>query len=394
MTDNYIFKTNTKYEILTPTGFQRFSGVRQLVKSEHYYFTFSNGSFLKCSLTHNFIKNGESISATDLSVGDFVDGDNNSPVFILTKDVIKSDISLFDLVDVDNGNVFNVDGLVSHNCDFVSSGDTVIEPEILTFYKDTYVKEPIEKAGIDHNLWKWEYPDYNKSYMVVADVARGDASDYSTAQVIEIDTLTQVAEYKGKLETKDFGNFLVSLATDYNNALLVVENSNIGWATIQQVIDRGYGNLFYMSTDLKYVDVENQVTNKLYAQERGLVAGFSTTAKTRPLIISKLDDYFKEKAIIIHSSRLIDELFTFIWHGSRAEAMRGYNDDLVMAFSIGLWVRDTAIKLRQQGVDLTKQAINGIQTYTYSGVYGTANVDEDPWKMRVGDGFEDLSKWL
>jgi hypothetical protein len=136
------------------------------------------------------------------------------------------------------------------------------------------------------------------------------------------------------------------------------------------------------------------MTNKLYAQERGLVAGFSTTAKTRPLIISKLDDYFKEKAIIIHSSRLIDELFTFIWHGSRAEAMRGYNDDLVMAFSIGLWVRDTAIKLRQQGVDLTKQAINGIQTYTYSGVYGTANVDEDPWKMRVGDGFEDLSKWL
>ncbi len=280
------------------------------------------------------------------------------------------------------------------DCDFVSSGDTVIDPEVLTFYKDTYVKDPIEKAGIDHNLWKWEYPDYTKSYMVVADVARGDASDYSTAQVIEIDTLTQVAEYRGKLETKDFGNFLVSLATDYNNALLVVENSNIGWATIQQVIDRGYGNLFYMSTDLKYVDVENQMTNKLYAQERGLVAGFSTTAKTRPLIISKLDDYFKEKAIIIHSSRLIDELFTFIWHGSRAEAMRGYNDDLVMAFSIGLWVRDTAIKLRQQGVDLTKQAINGIQTYTYSGVYGTANVDEDPWKMRVGDGFEDLSKWL
>ena len=286
--------------------------------------------------------------------------------------------------------------LAAQECDvdFVSSGDTVIEPEILTFYRDTYVKDPIEKAGIDHNLWKWEYPDYNKSYMVVADVARGDASDYSTAQVIEIDTLTQVAEYRGKLETKDFGNFLVSLATDYNNALLVVENSNIGWATIQQVIDRGYGNLFYMSTDLKYVDVENQMTNKLYAQERGLVAGFSTTAKTRPLIISKLDDYFKEKAIIIHSSRLIDELFTFIWHGSRAEAMRGYNDDLVMAFSIGLWVRDTAIKLRQQGVDLTKQAINGIQTYTYSGVYGTANVDEDPWKMRVGDGFEDLSKWL
>jgi hypothetical protein len=39
---------------------------------------------------------------------------------------------------------------------------------------------------------------------------------------------------------------------------LVIENANIGWATIQQVIDRNYPNLYYMSKDLKYVDVEHQ----------------------------------------------------------------------------------------------------------------------------------------
>src|SRR5210317_2038148 len=63
------------------------------------------------------------------------------------------------------------------DCDFVSSGDTVIEPELLMFYKETYCQEPIEKGGIDGNLWKWEYPNFNKSYMVVADVARGDGGD-------------------------------------------------------------------------------------------------------------------------------------------------------------------------------------------------------------------------
>ena len=41
--------------------------------------------------------------------------------------------------------------------------------------------------------------------------------------------------------------------------------------------------LFYMSKDLKYVDVENQLTNKYRAQDKGLTAGFSTTSKTRPL---------------------------------------------------------------------------------------------------------------
>jgi hypothetical protein len=281
------------------------------------------------------------------------------------------------------------------DCDFVSSGETVIEPETLMFFKETYIQEPIEKGGFDGNLWKWEHADYSKSYMVVADVARGDGADYSTCHVIDIVNATQVAEYKGKVDTKDFGNFLVALSTEYNDALLVVENANIGWATIQQVIDRGYKNLFYMSKDLKYIDVENQMTNRYRAEDRGLVAGFSTTSKTRPLIISKLTDYFREKSVIVRSSRLIDELFTFIYMNGRAEAMKGYNDDLVMAFSIGLWVRDTALRLRQEGIDLTKSAVGGITSNTYNGIYGGGNtMDDNPWKMRVGDGFEDLSQWL
>jgi hypothetical protein len=281
------------------------------------------------------------------------------------------------------------------DCDFVSSGDTVIDPQLLTFYKETFVQEPIEKTGFDGNLWKWEYPNYNQAYMVVADVARGDGADYSTAQVIDIANSSQVAEYKGKLDTKDFGNFLVSLATDYNEALLVIENANIGWAVIQQVIDRGYKNLFYMSKDLKYVDVAHQMSNKFRAEERGMVAGFSTTSKTRPLIISKLDDYLREKSFTVRSNRLIDELFTFIWNGNRAEAMRGYNDDLVMALSIGLWVRDTALRLRQEGIDLTKQTLGGInQSVTDIGGFGgNSTFDTNPWQMQVGGQSEDLT-WL
>jgi len=281
------------------------------------------------------------------------------------------------------------------DCDFVSSGDTVIPPELLMFYKETYCIEPIEKGGFDGNLWKWQYPEYTKSYMVVADVARGDGSDYSAAHVIDVVNAEQVAEYKGKLDTKDFGNFLVTLSTEYNDALLVVENANVGWAAIQQVIDRGYKNLFYMSKDLKYVDVENQFTNRYRAEDKGMVAGFSTTSKTRPLIISKLDEYFKDKSVIIRSNRLIDELFTFIFMNGRAEAMRGYNDDLVMSFSIGLWVRDTALRLRQEGIDLTKRAIGGISSNSHDGIYGGGgSMGDNPWKMRVGDDFEDLSQWL
>lgn len=281
------------------------------------------------------------------------------------------------------------------DCDFVSSGDSVIEPQLLQFYKETYVQDPVEKGGFDGNLWRWEYPNYNKTYIVSADVSRGDSSDYSTAHVIDVEASAQVAEYRGKLDTKDFGNFLVSLATEYNNALLVIENANIGWAAIQQVLDRGYANLYYTSRDLKYVDVDNQLSNKYRSEDKSMVAGFSTTSRTRPLIISKLEEYVREKSIIIRSVRTIDELFTFIWNNGRAEAMRGYNDDLTMALAISLWVRDTSLRLRQEGIDLTKQAINSITSYTYSGVYGGNDMDNNPWQMNVGDGtIEDLSKWL
>ena len=179
--------------------------------------------------------------------------------------------------------------------------------------------------------------------------------------MIDVETVEQVAEYKGRMSTKDFGNMLVSISTEYNDALLIIENNNIGWATIQQVIDRDYPNLFYTSKDLQYIDVQHQMNNKYRAQERNMVAGFSTTMKTRPLIIAKLEEFFREESVVVRSNRLIDELFTFIYNNNRAEAMTGYNDDLVMSFAIGLWVRDTALRLRTEGIELTKKTLNRMQ---------------------------------
>jgi len=280
------------------------------------------------------------------------------------------------------------------DCDFVGSGDNVIDPQLLLWYKDTYVMDPIEKSGFDGNYWKWEHPNYNRQYLISADVARGDGSDYSTFQVIDIEDSSQVAEYRGKIETKDFGNFLTAVATEWNNALLVVENSNVGWAAIQQIIDRGYGNLFYMSNDLKYVDVEKQMSNKHYRDERQMVAGFSTTTKTRPLIISALDTYMTDKDILIRSNRLIDELFTFIWNNGKAEAMKGYNDDLTMALGIGLWIRNTALRLKQEGIDLTKQMLGSAKISQYQSVYTNNHLKKNPYEMDLGRGESENLHWL
>jgi hypothetical protein len=277
------------------------------------------------------------------------------------------------------------------DCDFSTSGNTVVSPEVITYYMQTYVQEPLEKRGFDGNLWIWEIPDYGKNYIVTADVARGDGTDYSAFHVLDIDTCRQVAEYKGQLTTKDYGNMLVAVATEYNDALLVVENANVGWATIQQVLDRGYKNLYYTyKSDV--LDSDRYLTKGYdLANKSDMVAGFTMSSKTRPLTISKMELYLREKSCIIRSKRLLEELYVFVWKNARPEAASGYNDDLIMSYCQGLWVRDTALRLRQAGIELSRMALSNIKS-TVS-VY-KPTTQTNPWKINTPNGGQEDMNWL
>jgi len=278
------------------------------------------------------------------------------------------------------------------DCDFISSGHTVIDGNLLAEYQSKCI-EPIERRGYDGSYWIWEYPDYAKDYIVVADVARGDSSDWSTFHVFDVEDVRQVAEYKGKLPPNDFGNMLVTVATEWNNALLAIENANIGWAAIQPALDRSYQNLHYTYRDDGYVDAEVQLRKNYDTQDKTkMVPGVTTSSRTRPLMISALEMYMREGTPIIRSKRLIQELFVFIWLNGKAQATTGYNDDLVMSFAIGLWLRDTALKLRQKGIDLNKQAMSQFRK-TDSVIYTGNSNQNDSWKWDTGFGSENLG-WL
>lgn len=279
------------------------------------------------------------------------------------------------------------------DCDFISSGHTVVDGPILKEYEDRCTP-PIEMRGFDQNYWIWEYPDYSKDYIIIADVARGDGNDFSAFHVIEVESVKQVAEYKGKIPPKEFGIMLHGVATEWNNGLLAIENANIGWAAIQPVLDRGYDNLFYTYKDDGYVDTEVQLQKGYDTIDKSkMVPGVSTTSRTRPLMISALKTYMLERAPIIRSKRLIDELWVFIWQNGKAQAQGGYNDDLTMSFCIGLWLRDTALKLRQQGIELNKRALNHVNKSS-NVIYTNRNSRSDAgWNWNPGDGDQDLT-WL
>jgi hypothetical protein len=279
------------------------------------------------------------------------------------------------------------------DCDFVSSGHTVVDGPLLLEY-DTRCEEPLERRGFDGNYWVWEYPDYAKDYTVVADVARGDGADFSTFQIFDVESVRQVAEYKGKIAPNDFGNMLVTVATEWNNALLAIENANIGWAAIQPALDRGYQNLHYTYKDDGYTDASVQLKKGYDMKDKSqMVPGVSTTSRTRPLMISALEMYMRQKTPAIRSKRLIQELLVFVWLNGKAQAQQGYNDDLVMAFAITLWLRDTALKLRQQGIDLNKRALSQFQKTNPVIYTGKIKPNDTGWNWNPGDGDQDLT-WL
>jgi len=278
------------------------------------------------------------------------------------------------------------------DCDFLASGDTVFEPTDLIFYEETYQKDPVERRGVDSNLWIWEPADYTKDYMVVADVARGDSADYSAFHVFEIESCTQVAEYKGKISPKDFGNVLVGIASEYNEALLVCENANIGWATIEQILEREYRNMYYSSTS--NMETVESYMNK-YERDK-LVPGFTMSARTRPLVIAKIIEYVRERAVTIQSKRLMAEMRVFVWKNGKPQAQTNYNDDLLIACATALYVRDTALRLRQQGMDLARAQLSSfgnLNSQNKAVMSSVGSRQDNPYIVKTNHGDEDVS-WL
>jgi len=172
---------------------------------------------------------------------------------------------------------------------------------------------------------------------------------------------------------------------------LVVENANIGWSTIEQIIERDYQN-FYYSSKSDQDTVESYMTK----MERGnLTPGFTMSMRTRPLVIAKMMDYVREKSVNIKSKRLLKEMRVFIWKNGKAQAQTNYNDDLVMAFATGLYVRDTALRLRQQGMDLSRANLSAINSLNnrQGAAYSVGNMQNNPYIVKTPDGEQDIS-WL
>ena len=138
--------------------------------------------------------------------------------------------------------------------------------------------------------------------------------------------------------------------------MIAVENNSIGWAVLDKLKENEYPNLYY-----SYKSSHDYVDPITAEGKANAIVGFSTTLKTRPLLIAKMEEFIRNKLITIYSRRLYNEMKTFIWNNSKPQAMKGYNDDLVMACAIGCWVKDMAFETSQKNLEYQKAFLNSMK---------------------------------
>ena len=150
---------------------------------------------------------------------------------------------------------------------------------------------------------------------------------------------------------------LNQVGREYGGCMVVVENNNVGYSVLDKLMEFGYPNVYHsIRSTHEYIEQYQAETRN------SAVPGFTTSMKTRPLIVAKLEEFIRNKLITIYSSRTTNEMKTFIWRNGKPQAMKGYNDDLIMALAIGCWVRDTALQVNARDLNYQKAFVSAIYT--------------------------------
>ena len=319
-----MFKPNSELKIETPDGFLHFKGIQKVIKRGKITLQLHSGETLTCSPNHRIkTTTGWKKSIEILYDDEIVCKDYNSKVF--HTEFEDGDFEYYDVIGVETGEFFS-NNILSHNCEFLGSTNTLIHPSVLS--KLTYIN-PTTKNGIKF----YKEPEKNHVYSITVDVSEGLGLDASTFVVIDCTQIPYevVATYAdSSISQLMFPTLLYNIATYYNEAAILVE-TNIG----SQVVN-------ILHQDLEY---ENVLMTKLNGRKGTTIGsdglarlGIKTTKITKRIGCANLKSIIENQKIILNDYDVIHELSTYVVDGSSYNAEDGYHDDLVMCLVLFAWL--------------------------------------------------------
>ena len=350
---------HTRYKIKTDSGFVGFDTiVTKTAKSVELLFT--DNTQLVCSLDHRVLMDGTFVRAATLRPGNMVSGKR-----LVTSTVVGEQL-LYDVVNSETS-TYLTNGIVSHNCSFLGSSNTLIagwKLQQLTF------KEPIESLSDKH--WSvYETPKPNNSYCMTVDVSEGLGQDYAVVSIFDVTAMPYklIAVYRNNLIQPVFLTEVAYKAgTHYNNAYALIENNSIGKIVADSLFfDFEYENLF-------------RTTNKHGETDIGFGGhqpGIRTTTKTKALGCAQLKSLIESNSLIVEDFTAVSELSTFAVKGKSYAAEKGKTDDVVMTLVLFAWFTAQPYFSDMFDVDVRKQ------------LRDTMDIDSNIGFMFIDDGITD-----
>ena len=228
-------------------------------------------------------------------------------------------------------------------CQFLGSGDNVFDSNVLDSIRVDMVKEPQSKF-MGGSIWIWKEPDIGKKYIMGVDVSRGDSEDFSTFEIMDFESREQVAEYIGKVPPDILAEICYKWGQMYNAFIVIDITGGMGVTTSRKLQELGYRDLYIDGFD---------ATNKWKYDPKSAdkIPGINFNSK-RVQIVASFEEYIRH-GLKIYSSRLLNEMNTFVYINGRPDHQKGQHDDLIMSMAMCCYVAESSFT---QLTKVTEQA--------------------------------------
>jgi hypothetical protein len=232
---------------------------------------------------------------------------------------------------------------LNENDAFMLSGALYFDSKALQYYR-MHSLHPVYRAQFtpqgprkatlvplrDGCIEVWEEPRAGAKYAIGCDVSTGRSTDYTSGDVIDLETGSIVASYHAKHEAPMAAIQLHFLGKWYNTARIAIERQGgYGEALITLLRDGTKGMPPYPNL---YRHTDDVSGTRPISQQYGMPMGM----KMRPLIVTGLKQWVYQQQFPWLSKTHVNELGTFVYKptGTSPAAQDGCNDDRVMSLGI------------------------------------------------------------
>jgi len=193
----------------------------------------------------------------------------------------------------------------------------------------------------------WEWADVDRYYILAGDISEGVGRDYTSLAVLKMpedvnEPITMVAKFRSnRINAKAAGRVAEQLGYYYVTALVGIERNGPGHATLCELRDRAYPNLYYQT---KFDRRDPEPTERL---------GWFTGHTPKRMMLQEIKAAVEDEALIIHCRPTLKQMQGLKWdpqkgtHKATAqdEITDRIVDDEIISLAIGLQV----LKYAQSG---------------------------------------------